>query len=64
MVDAMIKIDKSEYNSKQQKVYEDLCLKGEVSKEQLEKISNMDELKKIFDDIVREKEEVLEEEMN
>lgn len=61
MVDAMIKIDKSEYNSKQQKVYEDLCLKGEVSKEQLEKISNMDELKKIFDDIVREKEEVLEE---
>ena len=61
MVDGMLKKDSSEYTSKEKKVYDDLCIKGEATREQLEKISNMQQLKKIFDEVVEEKEHVLEE---
>ena len=61
MVENMSNKPESEYNSKEKKVYSDLCLKGTPTKEEMKDISNMEELRAIFKEVVEEKEKMLEE---
>ena len=60
-LDNMSRKDVSEYTKKEMKVYKDLTSKGEVTKEQLKEIANMDEVRKVFDEVVKDKEKMLEE---
>lgn len=61
IVENMLKKSESEYSSKEKKVYNDLCIKGTPTIEEMKNISNMEELRKIFKDVVSEKEKMLEE---
>ena len=60
VADNMSKKPVTEFDAREKRVYDDLSIKGEITKEQLKEIGNIDELKKVFDEIVREKEEMLE----
>lgn len=61
MADAMSKKEVSEFDRKEQKVYADLSAKNEVTKKDLEAIGNMAEIGKLFDEVVAEKKQMLEE---
>lgn len=60
MLDNMSKKEVSAYSSKERKVYEDLTTKGPVTAKELEKIGNMEELRRVFRGVVEEKERMLE----
>lgn len=57
----MSKKEKKEYTEQEQKIYKDLSSKGELSKEDLNRIGNMDTLKELFEDVIDEKDILLEE---
>ncbi len=57
----MAKKDLKNLTKKEQKVYDDFASKGPVTKEQLMKIGNMDEIRNIFDEVVSKKDIMLEE---
>ena len=61
MADNMARKDVSEYDEREQRVYHDLSLKGEITSADLERIGNLAELKAIFAKVVDEKEKMLEE---
>ncbi len=60
IADNMSKKSVEEFDAREKRIYDDLSIKGEITKDQLKAIGNMDELKRVFDDIVKEKEEMLE----
>lgn len=60
MVETMAKKEVSEFSSKEKRVYDDLSAKGVPSADELKNIGNMDEVKKVFQEVVREKEAMLE----
>ncbi|HAZ91504.1 MAG TPA: hypothetical protein DCX21_05975 [Eubacterium sp.] len=60
MLDNMSKKDVSEYNFKEKKVYDDLCVKGELTKDMMKKIGNIEEVRAAFLKIIDDKEEMLE----
>lgn len=51
---------KEEYNSQEMQAYENLNVYDEVDNNALERIGNMEEVKKIFNDVILQKEETLE----
>src|SRR5574344_2076097 len=61
MVENMSKKSVDEYNKKEQRVFEDLNAKNKATAKDLRTIGNMDEVRKIFMDVVKEKETMLEE---
>lgn len=60
MVENMSKKDVSEFGKKEKRVYDDLCEKNPVTAEDLKIIGNMDEVRKVFQAVVEEKEKMLE----
>ncbi len=60
MLDNISKKEVSEYSSKEKKVYADLTAKGPVTGDELKRIGNMSELHSVFDEVVKEKERMLE----
>lgn len=61
IVENMSKKSVDEYNKKEKRVYDDLSIKGVPTVEDMKNISNMEEVRKIFDGVVAEKEKMLEE---
>ena len=57
----MGKKDKKDYTEQEQKIYCDLSMKGEVSKEELIRIGNIDALRELFEDVIDEKDTLLDE---
>lgn len=57
----MLKKDRKEYTEQEKKVYADLNVYGDLDKERLEEISNMEEVKDEFHQIIEDKEIMLEE---
>lgn len=57
----MGKKDKKDYTEQERKIYQDLSLKGEVTSEDLIRIGNIDALREMFEEVVDEKDELLEE---
>lgn len=60
MVENMSKKDVSEYNRKEKRVYDDLSEKNPITTEDLKAIGNMEEVRKVFQAVVEEKEQMLE----
>ncbi len=61
MANNMAKKSVSEYNEKELKVYNDLNVNGEVTADILKEIGNFDEINAIFETVIEDKEEMLEE---
>lgn len=57
----MSKKEKSEFSEQERKVYEDLNAYGDLTKEVLRQIGNMDEVRDIFNQVIEDKEIMLEE---
>lgn len=57
----MSKKEKNEFTEQERKVYKDLSSKGELSKADLNRIGNIDTLKELFEDVIDEKDILLEE---
>ncbi len=60
MVENMAKKDISEYTHKEKRVYDDLSEKNPITTEDLKAIGNMEEVRKVFQAVVEEKEQMLE----
>lgn len=60
MVENMSKKDVSEYTRKEKCVYDDLSEKNPITTEDLKAIGNMEEVRKVFQAVVEEKEQMLE----
>lgn len=60
MVENMAKKDISEYTHKEKRVYDDLSEKNPITTEDLKAIGNMGEVRKVFQAVVEEKEQMLE----
>lgn len=50
-----------DYDDKEKKVYDDLSAKGEITAEKLKEIGNIDEVREAFQQVIDDKEEMLEE---
>jgi len=61
MVENMSKKSVEEFNKKEMRIYEDLCAQNKPTNKDLRTIGNMDEVRKIFKDVVEQKEQMLEE---
>jgi len=61
MLEKMSNKEPAEFDSKEQKVYKDLSAKGELTKEQMKKYGNFAQVREIFDEVVKDKEALLEE---
>lgn len=57
----MSKIPESEYSESEKKVYEDLNLYNDLTREKLKEIGNMDEVWELFEEVLDDKEEMLQE---
>ncbi len=57
----MSKKSVEEFNKKEMRIYEDLCAQNKPTNKDLRTIGNMDEVRKIFKDVVEQKEQMLEE---
>lgn len=61
VADHMSKIPESEYSVGEQKVYKDLNLYNDLSVDKLREIGNMDEVLELFEEVLDDKEEMLQE---
>ena len=61
MVENMSKKSVEEFSKKEMRIYEDHCAQNKPSNKDLRTIGNMDEVRKIFKDVVEQKEQMLEE---
>lgn len=64
MVSNMLQKEEKDYTIQEKKVYQDLNIYKDLDNKKLEQIANMDEIKDIFQQIVEDKEIVLEEKAN
>lgn len=61
VADHMSRVPESEYSGSEKKVYEDLNLYGDLTREKLKEIGNMDEVRELFEEVLDDKEEMLKE---
>lgn len=59
MVENMSRKPVSELNKKERRVYDDLCTKNEPTPQELKRIGNMDEVRRLFEEVIASKDTML-----